>query len=85
MSERKVGEISHFFSEIGVAGIEVTDEIHVGDTVHFAGHTSDFTQTVGSIEIDHKQVDEATAGDSIGLKVVDRVRVHDGVYVVADD
>ncbi len=84
MSEHKVGEISHFYNEIGVAGIAVTDGIHVGDVIHITGHTSDFTQTVGSIEIDHKHVDEAAAGDSIGLEVVDRARVHDQVFVVDD-
>ena len=63
MPERKVGQITHYFNEIGVAGIEVTDKIHVGDVVHVAGHTSDFTQTVDSIEIDHEHVEEAGAGD----------------------
>jgi len=82
MSEHKVGEISHFFSGIGVAGIDVTEKIRVGDVIHVFGHTSDFTQTVGSIEIEHEHVEEANAGDSIGLKVVDRTRVHDEVFVV---
>lgn len=82
MSEHKVGEISHYYNEIGVAGIDVTAEIHVGDTVHIAGHTSDFTQTVGSIEIDHEHVEEAGPGDAIGLKVTDRARVHDEVFIV---
>ena len=82
MSEHKVGQISHYFNEIGVAGIEVTDTIHVGDVVHITGHTSDFTQKVDSIEIDHLHVDEAGAGDSIGVKLVDRARVHDEVFVV---
>lgn len=84
MSEHKVGEISHFYNEIGVAGINVTDVIHTGDLIHITGHTSDFTQTVGSIEIEHKHVEEAVAGDAIGLKVVDRARIHDEVFVVDD-
>ena len=84
MPERKVGQNSHYFNEIGVAGTEVTGKIHVGDVVHVAGHTSDFTQTVDSIEIDHEHVDEAGAGDSIGVKFVDRARVHDEVFVVDD-
>lgn len=84
MSEHRVGQISHYFNEIGVAGIEVTDKIHVGDVIHIAGHTSDFTQKVDSIEIDHEHVDEATPGDSIGVKLVDRARVHDEVFVVDD-
>lgn len=84
MSEHLVGEISHFYNDIGVAGIDVSDVIHTGDVIHITGHTSDFTQTVGSIEIDHKHVEEAAAGDSIGLKVSDRARVHDEVFVVDD-
>lgn len=82
MPERKVGQISHYFNEIGVAGIEVTGKIQVGDVVHVTGHTSDFTQTVDSIEIEHEHVEEAGAGDSIGVKLVDRARVHDEVFVV---
>lgn len=82
MPEHKVGQISHYFNEIGVAGIEVTGEIHVGDVIHVVGHTSDFTQTVDSIEIDHQHVEEAGASDSIGIKLVDRARVHDEVFVV---
>ncbi|MCH7584853.1 MAG: translation elongation factor-like protein [Acidobacteria bacterium] len=84
MSEHLVGEISHFYNDIGVAGIDVSDVIHTGDVIHITGHTSDFTQTVGSIEIDHTHVEEAAAGDSIGLKVIDRARVHDEVFVVDD-
>ena len=84
MSEHKVGEISHYFGEIGVAGVDVTGEIHVGDTIHVAGHTSDFSQTVGSIEIDHQHVDAATRGDSIGIEVSERARVPDAVFVVDD-
>lgn len=84
MTEHKVGEITHWYGEIGVAGIEVTDEIHVGDEIHVAGHTTDFTQPVDSIQIDHEQVEEAHEGDAIGIKVKDRVRVHDDVYKVDD-
>lgn len=86
MTKHKVGEITHWYGEIGVAGIDVTDEIHVGDTIHITGNTTDFTQRVESIQIDHEQVDEARRGDAIGIEVKDRVRVHDDVYIVdADD
>jgi len=84
MGEHRIGEISHWYGEIGVAGIHLDDDIRVGDQVHIAGHTTDLTQTVGSIQIDHEQVEEAHAGDDIGVKVQDRVRVHDGVFVVDD-
>ena len=85
MAEKQIGEVSHWFGELGVAGIELTGELRVGDTIHIRGHTSDFTDTVDSIQIEHESVDAATAGDSIGVKVSERVRQHDQVYVVADD
>jgi translation elongation factor EF-1alpha len=84
MSEHKVGEVTHWYGGIGVAGIDVTDEVHVGDTIHIQGHTTDIVQDVDSIEIDHHKVDEAHEGDAVGVEVEDRVRVHDEVYVVDD-
>ena len=84
MAEHKVGEITHWYGEIGVAGVDVSDDIHVGDQIHVAGHTTDFVQPVDSIQIDHEQVEEAHEGDAIGIKVQDRVRVHDDVFVVDD-
>lgn len=80
MSEVKVGTVSHYYGNIGVAGIELDDEIRVGDTIHVLGHTSDFTQTVDSIEIDHERVDSARPGDSIGIALVEKARVHDEVF-----
>ncbi len=85
MAEKLVGEVSHYFGKVGVAGIELTDGLAVGDTIHVQGHTSDFTQQVDSIQIEHESVDRAGAGDSIGVKVPERVRLHDKVYVVTDD
>jgi translation elongation factor EF-1alpha len=85
MAEKLIGEVSHWFGKLGVAGIELTDELKVGDTIHIHGHTSDFTDTVDSIQIEHETVDAAAAGDSIGVKVSERVRQHDQVYVVTGD
>lgn len=82
MSEVKVGTVSHYYGKIGVAGIELEGEIRVGDTVHILGHTSDFTQKVDSIEIDHQKVESAGPGDSIGLALVERARVHDEVFLL---
>ncbi|MFH2110760.1 MAG: translation elongation factor-like protein [Candidatus Bathyarchaeota archaeon] len=76
----KVGEISHYYSNIGVAVVELADTLKVGDSITVAGATTDFTQVVRSMQIEHKQVEEAGAGDSIGLKVQDRVRKGDVVY-----
>lgn len=82
MSEVKVGKVSHYYGAIGVAGIELEDELKVGDTIHIVGHTSDFTQTVDSMQIDHEPVEAARGGDSIGIAVVERARVNDDVYRV---
>ena len=85
MAEQLVGTVSHYWGDIEVAGIELTGELKVGDTIHVLGATSDFTQTVDSIQIEHETVESAKAGDSIGLKVTERTRVHDQVLVVTAD
>lgn len=79
--EREVGFVTHYFSKIGVAVIELTDTLTAGSTIHIKGATSDFTQPVDSMQIEHEQVKEATAGQSIGLKVKEPVREHDKVFV----
>lgn len=85
MAEHLVGMVSHYYGNIGVAGIELSRELNVGDTIHILGHTSDFTQTVSSIEIEHDSVDSARAGDPVAIKVKERARVHDQVFVVVPD
>lgn len=83
MAEQEIGVVTHYFGHIGVAGIRMTgDTLKAGDTIHVVGHTSDFTQSVGSIQIEHATVDEAKPGDEIGMKVVDHVREHDKVFKV---
>ncbi len=85
MAEKLIGEVSHWFGKPSVAGIELTDELKVGDTIHIQGHTSEFTHLVESMQIEHENVDTAGAGDSIGIKVAERARQHDKVYLVTDD
>ena len=82
MPEEEVGRVSTYFSHIGVAGIELTGSLRQGDAIHIKGHTTDVEQTVDSIQIEHEQVAEARAGQSIGIKVKDRVRGGDHVYRV---
>ena len=85
MKEMEVGRVEDYFSKIGVVAIEVTgDRIGVGDTLHFSGHTTDFTQTVEYIQIEHEEVQEAVKGDEIGIKVTQRVRTHDKVLKVVE-
>ena len=76
----EVGQITHFFSKISVAVIELRKPLKVGDTIVVKGPTTDFEQPVESMQIEHKDVQKAEAGQSIGLKVLQRVRETDLVY-----
>lgn len=82
MPEENVGIVKDYFAKVGVAGIDVTGHLKVGDTIHIKGHTSDFEQVVESMQIEHDQVEEAKAGDAIGIKVSERCRDGDTVYKV---
>jgi len=83
MADVEIGHISHYFPKISVAVIEVTaGSLKVGDTIRIKGHTSDFTQTVDSLQQEHLQVPEITAGVSAGLKVKEHVREGDKVFKV---
>ena len=86
MAEEKVGVVTHYYGNIQVAAVKLTDgPLKVGDKIHVCGHTSDFTQTVDSMQIEHESVQEAKVGDEIGIEVVDHAREHDEVLVVRDD
>jgi len=76
----EIGHVTHFFSKISVAVIELSAPLAVGDTILIKGPTTDFEQVVESMQIEHKNVQRAEAGQSIGLKVVQRVREKDTVY-----
>jgi len=85
MEDKKVGEIIKFFGKIGVAAIRLSEgSLKVGDTIHIVGHTTDITQTIDSMQIENKNVQEAGPGADIGIKVKDRVREHDVVYKVVE-
>ena len=86
MSEIEIGRVEDYFAHINVVAIEVTAEgIKVGDTLHFKGHTTDFTEKITSMQVDHKSVEEAPVGSDVGIKVKDRVRTHDHVFKVVED
>ncbi|MDP2916853.1 MAG: translation elongation factor-like protein [Dehalococcoidia bacterium] len=84
MPEIMVGSVSDFFPRPVVAGIEMTETIKVGDKIHIKGHTTDIEMTIESMQINNAFVPEAKAGDSVGIKVPDRVRRGDHVYRVTD-
>jgi len=80
---KEIGKVTHFFSKISVAVIELKATLSVGDRIRVQGPTTDFEQTVDSMQIEHENVKTAKAGQSIGLKVKERVREKDTVYKVA--
>lgn len=83
VEEKKlVGKISHYFSKIGVAVVELTDKLEVGDEISIEGTVTNLRQLVDSMEIEHRKIDKAKAGESIGLKVTDKVREKDNVYKI---
>jgi putative protease len=77
---QEIGRITHFFSKISVAVIELKAPLSVGDTILIKGPNTDFEQVVDSMQIEHQNVQRAEKGQSIGLKVVEKVRETDTVY-----
>jgi selenocysteine-specific translation elongation factor len=84
MPEEEVGKVNDFFARPVVAGIELTGTVKVGDKIHIKGHTTDMEFVINSMQIDNVNVEEARAGDSVGIKVADRVRRGDTIYKVSD-
>jgi len=84
MPEEVIGQVSDFFAHPLVAGIELTASLKLGDIIHIKGHTTDLEMTVTSMQVNNLAVNEAKAGDSIGIKVSDRVRRSDTVYKISD-
>ena len=82
MAEKKVGEVTHYWGKIAVAGIKLTGALSQGDTIRIKGATTDFEQTVGSMQIEHQDMEAAKKGQEVGLKVKDKVRWGDTVYKV---
>jgi hypothetical protein len=74
MSGRQVGQVNHYFDHINVASLTLTEPLHVGDTVHILGHSTDL-----------KHVDEAKPGDDVGMKVIQKVHAHDKVFKLTNE
>ena len=84
MQEKDIGVITHYFGHISVGIIELCDSLAVGDTIHVKGAHDDFTQTIDSMQIEHKDVTEGKKGDMVGVKVIQKVHPHDKVYKVTE-
>src|SRR3989304_9799199 len=72
--EEEIGRVRDYFARISVAGIELTGKLKVGDTIHIHGHTTDITQVVDSMQVEHESVQEAGPGASVGIRVADPFR-----------
>ncbi|MCD6096792.1 hypothetical protein J7J60_00405 [bacterium] len=86
MPEKEIGKITHYFSKINVAVVELSDNLRKGETIHIVGGKGarDFTQKVTSMQIEHESIDEAKKGEAIGLKVDEPVKEGDKVYKVEE-
>ncbi len=80
--EEDVGVVTHYWSHLGVAGVHLTAPLDAGDRIHILGHTSDFEQTVGSMEMEHQHIEHAESGADVGIRVVAHAREHDHVYKI---
>lgn len=82
VAEIEIGYVSDYFSHPMVAGVELTGELVTGDTIRILGHTTDIEITVSEMQIEHATIGRAVAGQSVGIKVPDRVRKGDRVYKI---
>ena len=79
---REIGKITHYYSHLSVGIIELCDSVKVGNRIRIKGSTTDISQNIDSMQIEHKNVPEAKKGDLIGIKVAGKVHPHDMVYKV---
>ena len=84
--EEEIGKITHYFSKINVGVLEITNgNVHVGDTLHIKGHTTDYYQKIQSMQVEHATVESAEKGMQVGLKVESSVREGDLVFKVTEE
>lgn len=80
--EEKIGDVTHYFGHIPAGIFKLTGKLKRGDTVHVKGATTDFTQEVGSMQVDHKEVESAKKGKEVGVQIDQKVRDGDEVFLV---
>lgn len=83
--EVEIGRVTHFYSHICVAVVRLNESLKLGDKIHILGHTTDFTQRIGSMEIEHHPVVWVKPGDDVAIKVIGPVREHDVIYRVVEE
>lgn len=83
--EIEIGKVTHFYDHICVAVLSLTASIKLGDKIHISGHSTDFTQRVASLEVNHHSVEWVKPGDDVAIKVVEPVHPHDKVFRVVEE
>ncbi|HSA99789.1 MAG TPA: hypothetical protein VLE49_04010 [Anaerolineales bacterium] len=83
--EIEVGKVTHYYTHLNVAGLRLTGSVKLGDEIHILGHTTDFTQRVFSMQVNHHEVLWVHPGDDVALEVVEPVREHDIIYRVVEN
>ncbi len=81
----RIGEVIHFYSKIDVAVLRLSNHLKIGDMLHFLGSHTDFQQEVTSMQIEHEPVAEGKAGEEIAIKVIERARKGDAIFLITDD
>ena len=85
MMERQIGHITHYYNRISVAVLSLSEPLELGSIIHISGHTTDFTQPVASMEIEHQKVTSAGPDDEVALKVIEPVRRGDAVFKIIEE
>jgi translation elongation factor EF-1alpha len=83
--EVEIGKVTHYYNHIGVAVLSLTHNLKLGDMIHIFGHSTDFTQRVTSMEVEHHSVVWVKPGDNVAVRVKQPVHVHDVVYHVVEE
>ncbi len=85
MAEARAGTITHYFAKPEVGVIKLEADIKIGDLLHFRGHTTDFEQEITSMQVEHEAVEAADKGTDVAIKIAERVRAGDEVFLVTPD
>ena len=83
--EVEIGRVTHYYNHLSVAVLSLYDSLKLGDRIHILGHITDFSQRVGSMEVEHHTVVWVRPGEEVAVKVAEPARVHDSVYRVDEE
>jgi hypothetical protein len=83
--EVEIGRVTHYYNHINVAVLKLNENLKLGDLIHIQGHSTDFTQRVSSMEVEHHAVVWVKPGDDVAIKVIEPVHEHDIVYRVVEE